>query len=109
MTPTWASRSRRSSRSAVGQLGDGRMAVISPRAELAAVAEALQPQLSASDELQAPVVLLTAEQAKGLEFDVVMIVEPQQVAAEGVHGARALFVAMTRPTQRLLLVQRGSG
>ena len=94
--------------SAVGELGDGRMAVISPRAEFAAVAEALQPHLSASDELQAPVVLLTAEQAKGLEFDVVMIVEPQQVAAEGVHGARALFVAMTRPTQRLLLVQRGS-
>jgi len=92
----------------VGQLGDGRMAVISPRAELAAMTDALQPLLSASDELQAPVVLLTAEQAKGLEFDVVVIVEPQQVAAEGVHGARALFVAMTRPTQRLLLVQRGA-
>jgi DNA helicase IV len=55
------------------------------------------------DVLLSPLVVLTAEQAKGLEFDRVVVVDPAAIAAEGSHGARALFVAMTRPTQRLVL------
>jgi DNA helicase IV len=42
----------------------------------------------------------TAKQAKGLEFDVVLIAEPQLILAD----PAALYVALTRPTQRLGLV-----
>jgi DNA helicase IV len=92
----------------VETLGDGRLAVIAPvrlQSELAAV---LQTWLPASDDLQAPVVLLSPDQAKGLEFDHVIVVDPAGIVAEGVHGARAFFVAMTRPTQRLVLAYLGN-
>ena len=52
----------------------------------------------------APVVLLSAEAAKGLEFDNVVLVEPAQVMTESERGLRTLFIAMTRCTQRLALV-----
>lgn len=87
----------------VNMLGDGRLAVIAPRRVQAELAAAMGTWLSASEDLQAPVVLLTPEQTKGLEFDHVIVVDPSGIVAEGIHGARALFVAMTRPTQRLVL------
>jgi DNA helicase IV len=91
----------------VDELGDGRLAVIAAKADVGLLSSALQPWLSASGDLQAPVVLLTADQVKGLEFDVVVIVDPRRISKEGPHGARGLFVALTRPTQRLVLAHRG--
>ena len=84
-------------------LGDGRLAVIAPESLQSELAVVMGTWLSASGDLQAPVVLLTPEQTKGLEFDHVIVVDPAGIVAEGLHGARALFVAMTRPTQRLVL------
>jgi DNA helicase IV len=52
-----------------------------------------------------PIVVLTAQDAKGLEFDAVVIVHPDGVVAESERGASALYVAMTRPTQRLTMVR----
>lgn len=90
------------------QLGGGRMAVVAPRAALAELTEVLAPWLSPTgDDLLARVVLLSGEQAKGLEFDVVVLVDPVGMTTEGLHGHRALFVAMTRPTQRLVLAHLG--
>jgi DNA helicase IV len=92
----------------VETLGDGRLAVIATRAHVAQLGEALAPWLSAEeDDLQAQVVLLSGERAKGLEFDVVVVVEPAAMVAESRHGHRALFVALTRPTQRLVLAHSG--
>ncbi|MDQ4091514.1 MAG: ATP-binding domain-containing protein, partial [Actinomycetota bacterium] len=57
--------------------------------------------------LDVPVALLAVDQAKGLEFDSVVLVEPAAIVAEGVGdntGRRALYVAMTRTTRRLHLV-----
>ncbi|HUX70697.1 MAG TPA: ATP-binding domain-containing protein, partial [Cellulomonadaceae bacterium] len=48
-----------------------------------------------------PLTLLTPRQSKGLEFDVVVLVEPAHVLAA---GAGDLYVAMTRPTQQLRVV-----
>jgi DNA helicase IV len=45
--------------------------------------------------------LVPASLCKGLEFDVVILVEPAQVAAQSVQGPRQLYVAMTRCTQQL--------
>jgi len=50
-----------------------------------------------------PVVVVPAALAKGLEFDAVIVVEPAQIASDGPHGARLLFVALTRAVQHLAL------
>ena len=52
----------------------------------------------------APVVVLGPDEAKGLEFDSVVVVEPAAIVAETDHGLRSLFVALTRCTHRLSLV-----
>jgi DNA helicase IV len=76
---------------------DGLLAVIAPRA-LAASA----PETDAFDEVSVPV--LTPRQAKGLEFDHVVVVEPAAIAEDGEQGLRELYVALTRPTKTLVVV-----
>ena len=52
------------------------------------------------------IAVLTPREAKGMEFDHVIVVEPAQIveeAAEG-QGLRELYVALTRPTTTLVLV-----
>ncbi|MFD0884688.1 AAA family ATPase, partial [Streptosporangium algeriense] len=46
---------------------------------------------------------LTPELAKGLEFDLVILVDPDRYG-EGVEGAVDRYVAMTRATQRLVIL-----
>ena len=48
------------------------------------------------------VVLMTPLEAKGLEYDGVLVVTPDDIVAESPGGVRALYVALTRPTQRLV-------
>jgi DNA helicase IV len=43
---------------------------------------------------------------KGLEFDAVLVVEPERILAEGPRGAAELYVALTRATQRLGVLHR---
>jgi DNA helicase IV len=43
---------------------------------------------------------------KGLEFDAVLVVEPQRILADGPRGAAELYVALTRATQRLGVLHR---
>jgi hypothetical protein len=47
--------------------------------------------------------LLTPELAKGLEFDLVILVDPDEFG-EGIEGAVDRYVAMTRATQQLVLL-----
>ncbi|MFC3990277.1 HelD family protein [Actinoplanes siamensis] len=47
------------------------------------------------------VVLMTVRQAKGLEFDSVLVVCPDEIVAESPRGLSDLYVAVTRATQRL--------
>ena len=79
-------------------LETGTLAVIAPRATAPALA-------AAADRLAEPdrsrVSVLTVEQAKGLEFDTVVLVEPAGILAESRRGANDLYVAITRATQRL--------
>lgn len=53
------------------------------------------------------VAVITPQEAKGLEFDGVIIVDPMAVLTGSERGAGALYVAMTRATQRLYLVADG--
>ena len=59
-----------------------------------------------ADSSLGPVVLLPGE-AKGLEFDSVVVVDPQGVLDEGVRGLNDLYVALTRATQRLAVLSPG--
>ncbi len=49
---------------------------------------------------------LTPAQAKGLEFDAVLVVDPEVILADGERGAAELYVALTRATQRLGVLHR---
>ena len=56
---------------------------------------------SAEARLCARVVVLPVSQAKGLEFDSVVVVEPARIVAASPRGRNDLYVALTRATQRL--------
>jgi DNA helicase IV len=78
---------------------EGTIGVICPpstKDELATHVE--QAELPAAER----VVVITAQQAKGLEYDAVLVITPDDIVAESPGGVRALYVALTRPTQRLV-------
>ncbi len=85
----------------------GRIGVIVPDGR----AEALMSFLAAADErfgvgdeaIDAPIAVLTARDTKGLEFDHVFVIEPDEIAAQGIRGSD-VYVACTRATQVLHLV-----
>ncbi len=88
----------------------GRLAVIVPAAQRAPVLEALVAALppgtvgDGREAMDSPIVVLTVAGAKGLEFDAVVLVEPAAIERESPRGANDLYVAITRPTQRLLVL-----
>ncbi|SCF49864.1 DNA helicase IV [Micromonospora carbonacea] len=87
-------------------LTDGRLGVIVPAGRVDALGAALLsvlPEAAVGDhpELESRVVLLTVAQAKGLEFDTVLVVDPDGIVAESPRGHSDLYVALTRATQRL--------
>jgi superfamily I DNA/RNA helicase len=103
----------RHARAALEEMDDvadgGRVALIAPAALVGPVREAIEAAgLGAAlgtgaSAMDAPLIVLTPRQSKGLEFDVVVLVEPAAVLAA---SAGDLYVAMTRPTRRLRVVHR---
>ncbi|GAA0392939.1 AAA family ATPase [Acrocarpospora corrugata] len=79
---------------------DGRIAVITTAERYAEVA-ALLPKAVRLDPLDSPVALLTVTRSKGLEFDEVVVVAPEEMAG------RELYVAITRATRRLTVLHQG--
>ena len=49
---------------------------------------------------------VVASETKGLEFDAVLVVDPDRILASGPQGAADLYVALTRATQRLGVLHR---
>ncbi len=83
--------------------------VVAPVERHAAIAAALEPAgLHAVDHLHqlhhGEVPLFGPEQVKGLEFDGVVVVEPDVILDGTPRGARLLYVAMTRAVQELAFV-----
>ncbi len=94
------------------QAGDGKLAVIVPErlaAELGPAVTAALPgtAIGADPDLTSPVVVLTVKQAKGLEFDCVLIADPSGLLAESPRGLNDLYVALTRATQQVGVVHEG--
>jgi AAA domain len=80
-------------------LVEGTVGVICPPSRKAAVSRQLrQPELAGGHR----VVVVTSVEAKGLEYDGVVVVAPDEIVAESAGGIRSLYVALTRPTQRLV-------
>jgi DNA helicase IV len=50
---------------------------------------------------------VTPAETKGLEFDAVLVVEPERILDDGPRGAAELYVALTRATQRLGVLHQG--
>lgn len=89
----------------------GLVAVIAPEDRVREIgrhlAERLPGRVGAGvRRLEHQVVVLSTWDAKGLEFDSVVLVQPQEIIDE-YDGVGSLYVAMTRPTQRLRTVSAG--
>ena len=77
----------------------GTIGVIAAPSRVGALAAASSPAVTANAER---IVFLSPLNAKGLEFDAVIVVGPDEIVAESPGGVRVLYVALTRPTQRLV-------
>jgi DNA helicase IV len=94
------------------ELGGRRLAVIVPGTRLHELGTAVAGAVPAAtigqgSQQDSQVVVLDTRQAKGLEFDVVLVAEPGQIVAESPRGLNDLYVALTRATQRLGVVHAG--
>ena len=107
-------------RAHVGADGTGRVAIIAPDALLASLRarvyaelrQTLAPReferLSSQSSWDEQVTICSTRTVKGLEYDAVMVVQPGRIeedAPSRIVAASDLYVAMTRPTQRLLIVR----
>lgn len=107
-------------RAHVGANGTGRVAIIAPDALLASLRarvyaelrQTLAPKeferLSSQSSWDEQVTICSTRTVKGLEYDAVMVVQPGRIeedAPSRIVAASDLYVAMTRPTQRLLIVR----
>ncbi|WP_211244447.1 HelD family protein [Actinospica robiniae] len=79
---------------------EGTVGVITTLAGFDEVAAALAERTEAHPRL----VVLTDLDAKGLEYDAAVVLDPDAIAEESPAGLRTLYVALTRATQRLYVV-----
>jgi len=87
-------------------VGEGRVGVLVPAGredELGRELTAAIPESAVGEQpdLLNHIVLMTVRQAKGLEFDSVIVVQPDEILAESPRGLSDLYVAVTRATRRL--------
>ena len=100
--------------------GTGRVAVIAPDDLLATMREAVgravrhafgdaeADRLAEQSVWDSQLPVCSTEEVKGLEYDAVVLVEPGLIEDEApsrLTAAADLYVAMTRPTQRLVIVR----
>ena len=93
----------------LGALANGNLAVICHAALTDAISEALSSAgvdhgLVYERGLESQVTIVPVELIKGLEVDTAVVVEPADICEKLPKGMRALYVAMTRATQRLVVV-----
>ena len=96
-------------KSELGTLANGNLAVICHTAQADAISEALiaaevDHGLVYERGLESQVTIVPVELVKGLEVDTAIVVEPADIGQKLPKGMRALYVALTRATQRLVVV-----
>lgn len=90
-------------------VGEGNIAVVVPDAMFDAVSSALDDAgiehgKATRMGLTMGITVVPVSVVKGLELDGVVVVEPADIVAGEQQGLRALYVALTRSTQRLTIV-----
>ncbi len=107
--PAGVARQARADLADLGGPDGGRLAVVAPDALVPALAEALPEAVPGDrpESLDAVAALLTVSQAKGLEFDRVIVADPAGILAQSDNGGHDLYVAITRATHRLTVVYDG--
>jgi DNA helicase IV len=85
------------------------LGVVAPDGMLAELSDALtqagiEHGTATRTGLDSGVTLVPVSVVKGLELDGVIVVEPARIVSDIEHGMRALYVALTRSTQRLTVV-----
>jgi hypothetical protein len=94
-------------------VGQGKLAVLVPPGRAEEVAAILAGALPVATTrqgpsvLDAPVAVLTVAEAKGLEFDAVVVLDPASILTGSRRGPSDLYVALTRATTRLGVVHPG--
>ncbi|QDP98918.1 AAA family ATPase [Microlunatus elymi] len=86
---------------------EGTVGVICPPSLLDSVETKINSEIDDHDLRR--VIVVTALQAKGLEYDGVLVVSPDDLVSQTPGGERVLYVALTRPTQRLITLDRTPG
>ncbi|MEN9822166.1 MAG: hypothetical protein RLZ04_592 [Actinomycetota bacterium] len=90
-------------------IGDGNIAVVVPDALFEDVAAAftaagIEHGEATRSGLGMGITVVPVSVVKGLELDGVIVVEPARIVSDDIAGLRALYVALTRSTQRLTVV-----
>lgn len=90
-------------------VGEGNVAIVCPdemtdAIDTALTAAGVKHGRANNTALDSRLTVVPVSVVKGLELDGVLVVEPARIVASQVHGLRALYVALTRSTQRLTVV-----
>jgi DNA helicase IV len=93
--PSYLAEAVREATAALADELDGTIGVVAPVERLAEV----EAWLGERDTERIPV--LEAIDTKGLEFDGIVVVAPDEIVAESEAGIRTLYVVLTRATQQL--------
>jgi DNA helicase IV len=97
-------------RSAVGELAaslEGTVGIVVPvarRSEVTGWLSSWEEHAGESAGADARIVVLTGLDTKGLEFDGIVVVQPQEIEDESPTGRATLYVVYTRATQRMITV-----
>ena len=99
-------------RSELHELESGTLAVITPDRFVKPLSDSLKASeiehgLVDDGALTNQITIVPVGFVKGLEIDVAVVVEPIEIFNSAMHGPRALYVALTRATRRLLIVHAG--
>jgi DNA helicase IV len=107
--PAGVAASARADLAELGGPDGGRLAIIAPDALIPALGSAVPEAIPGDrpESLDAAAALLTVSQAKGLEFDRVIVADPNGILTQSENGAHDLYVAITRATHRLTVIYDG--
>ena len=84
---------------------EGTVGIVVPAARVGEVTRWVSSWPEYADETGSPdsrIVVLTGLDTKGLEFDGIVVVEPQEIEDEAPTGKATLYVVYTRATQRMV-------